>query len=57
MATRNTWTSVRRMISGPWAFCESIIYREKYRAIFRESFAKEGLPLKARRPKLWTCYV
>ena len=25
MATRNTLTSVRRMISGPWAFCESII--------------------------------
>ena len=23
MATRNTLTSVRPMISGPWAFCES----------------------------------
>jgi len=46
MATRNTLTSVRPMISAPWAFCEPIIYgniilQKRYsRLIFRENLAK-----------------
>ena len=27
VATRNTLTFARPMISGPWAFCEPVIYR------------------------------
>ena len=56
------------MTSGAWAFCECIGEFEKcsnllYRFIFRESlakvllkpWAKDGLHLKARWPKLWAC--
>ena len=70
MATRNTLTSARPMKSGPWAFCESIIYRQisfckknigrffaKIWRTFSLNLAKEGLPLKVRWPKLLTCYV
>ena len=47
MASRNTATSVRPMISGLWFFCESIIsigklisFCKKNRVIVRESLAK-----------------
>ena len=50
---------ISRALGILWTYNLSV--KIKYSTIFRESLAKilakEGLPLKARWPKLWTCYV
>ena len=46
MATRNTLTFVRPMISGPWAFCESIMYRRAVEGVLLSKYSEHADPSK-----------